>query len=54
MMALTTRNTHAAGQSSVPADANNSAPRATTKMEFCSSSFAIMPGFRSPRCGMIA
>ena len=46
--ALTARNTYAAGQSSVPADANSSAPRAMRKMEFCSNSFAIMPGFRFP------
>src|SRR5262245_35509385 len=53
-VALTTRNTHAAGQSSVPADANNKAPSATTKMVFCSSSFAIMPRVPFPRGGIIA
>src|SRR3954467_8933186 len=46
--ALTARNTHAAGQCTEPAAANSSAPMATTKMVFCVSSLAIMPGFRSP------
>jgi hypothetical protein len=40
------RYTHAAGQCSVPAVANSSTPMATTKNEFCSSSFAIIR--RSP------
>ena len=42
---LVTRNTHAAGQCSEPADTNNSAPSPTRKMVFCSRSFAIMRGF---------
>ena len=47
-IALTISITHAAGQSSEPAMANNSAPMATTTMVFCSRSFAIMLGFHSP------
>jgi hypothetical protein len=54
MIALVTRKTQAEGQSSVPAVANSKAPSATTKMVFCSRSFAIMPGFRSSRGAMIA
>ncbi|WP_271584765.1 hypothetical protein [Bradyrhizobium sp. CCBAU 45389] len=39
-----TRKTQADGQCSVPAEANNSAPVATTKIVFCSKRRAIMRG----------
>ena len=48
MTALVTSNTHAAGQSSEPAVANNTAPIMKTERLFCSKSFAIMRGFQSP------
>jgi len=49
------RNTHAAGQCSVPAGTNSSAPIATVQIRFCSNSFAIMRSSRSPSgIGMVA
>jgi hypothetical protein len=44
-MAMVAKNTHAAGQCSVPAGTNSSAPIAAIQIKFCSNSFAIMGEF---------
>ncbi len=41
------KNPHAAGQCSVPAGTNNSAPMTTIQIKVCSNSFAIMRRSRS-------
>jgi hypothetical protein len=49
------KNIHAAGQCSVPAGTNNSAPMTTIQIKVCSNSFAIMRGARCYAVGtMIA